>query len=75
MIEKNYVSAIKAHFMLHDLSFTVFEHPKLKYFLKVLRINRPLTVKSHNIISVERLAQISAACENITSGIVYRAVF
>ena len=73
MIE-NYVSAIKAHFVLHDLSFTVFEHPKLKYFLKALRINRPLTVKSHNIISIDRLIDISVACEDVTSGPVYRAV-
>ena len=74
MIE-NYVSAIKAHFVLHDLSFTVFEHPKLKYFLKPLRINRPLTVKPHNIISIDRLIQISQACDNVTNGPVYRAVF
>ena len=57
------------------MSIEVFDHPKVKYFLKTLRINRPLTVKPHNIISVERLAQISAACENLTSGLVYRAVF
>ena len=61
--------------MLYDLSFEVFDHPTLKYFLKALRINRPLTVKPHNIISVDRLAQISAVCKNLTSGLVYRAVF
>ena len=71
----NYVSAIKAHFVLHDLSFEVFHNPKLKYFLKSLKINRALSVKPHNIITLERLAQISAACESITSGSVYRVVF
>ena len=71
----NYVSAIKAHFVLHDLSFQLFDHPKLKYFLKALRINRPMSVKSHNIISLDRLAQISTACEKVTSGVVYKAVF
>ena len=74
MIE-NYVSAIKAHFVLYDLCFAVFEYPKLKYFLKVLRINRLVSVKPLNIISIERLAQISAACENFTSGLAYRVVF
>ena len=53
----------------------MFDHPKRKYFLKALRINRPLSVKLHNIISVDRLVQISAAYENLSSGIVYRAVF
>ena len=74
MVE-NYVSAIKAHFVLHDLSFGVFDHPKLKYFLKALRINRPLSVKSHNIISLDTLALISSACKDLSSGVVYRAVF
>ena len=74
MIE-NHVSAIKAHFVLHDLCFAVFEHPKLNYFIKSLKINRPLSVKPHNIISIERLAQMSAACRNLTSGVVFRAVF
>ena len=74
MVE-NHVSAIKAHFVLHDLSFQVFSHPQVKYFLKALRINRPLSVRPHNIISIDRLAQISAACEDLSSGIVYRAVF
>ena len=43
----NYVSAIKALFILYDLPFTVLEHRKVKYFLKALKINRPLSVKSH----------------------------
>ena len=73
MVE-NYVSAIKAHFVLHELSFEVFDHPKLKYFLKALRIIRPLSVKSH-IISLDRLALISSACKDFSSGLVYRAVF
>ena len=71
MIE-NHVSAIKAHFVLHDLCFAVFEHPKLKYFIKSLKINHPLSVKPHKIM---RLAQMSAACRNLTSGVVFRAVF
>ena len=74
MVE-NYVSVIKAHFVLHDLSFGVFDHPKLKYFLKALRVNRPLSVKSHNIISLDTLALISSACKDFSSGVVCRAVF
>ena len=74
MVE-NYVSAIKAHFVLHDLSFEVFDHPKLKYFLKALIINWQLSVKSHNIISLDRLALISTACKDFSSGLAYRAVF
>ena len=72
---QNYVSTIKADFVLYDLSFEVFDHPKLKHFLNALRINRPFTIKPHNIISVDRLAQISAACKTLSSGLLYRAMF
>ena len=71
----NYVSAIKADFVLYDLPYTVLEHPKNKYFLKVIKTNRPMSIRSHNIISINRLAQISSACADMTLGSVYRAVF
>ena len=39
----NYVSAIKASFVLYDLPHDLLDHPRLKLFLKSVRINRPLT--------------------------------
>ena len=74
MIE-NYVSAIKANFVLYDLPYTVLEHPKIRYFIKALKITRPMSLRSHNIITISKLADISAACSNITFGVVYQAVF
>ena len=74
----NYVLAIKAHFVLCDLPFHVLDHPKVKYFLKALKINRPLKVKSHHyhhIITIPWLIEISMACEGFTSAVVYRAAF
>ena len=71
----NHVSAIKANFVLYDLPLHVFDHPKVKYFLKALKINRPLNVKPHNVITIPWLIEISKACGAFTSGVVYRAVF
>ena len=34
----NYVLALKAHFVLYDLPFEVLDHPKVKYFVKSIRI-------------------------------------
>ena len=48
----NYISAIKANFILYGLPFEIMDHPKIKYFLKSVRINRPLVVKSHNVIDI-----------------------
>ena len=68
----NYVSALKANFVLYDLPFDLLDHPKVKYFVKALRINRPLSIVSHNVITVPILIQICQSCEALESGHVYR---
>ena len=68
----NYVSALRAHFVLYDLPFEVLDHPKVKYFVKSIRINRPLAIRSHNVITIPILIQISQSCEALDSGGVYR---
>ena len=59
----NYVSAIKASCIVYDLPFEVLDHPKVKYFLKVPRINRPVSITSHNVITIPHLMDISLACD------------
>ena len=73
MVE-NYVSAIKVSFVLHELSFAVFQHPKRRYFIKSLKINRHLTLKTHNLIDLSSLRHMSLACSDLPHGVVYRAV-
>ena len=68
----NYVSALKAHFVLYDLPFELLDLPKVKYFVKSIRINRPLSITSHNVITIPILIQISQSCEALDSGGVYR---
>ena len=64
----NYLSAIKACFVLYDLPFHILDHPRIKYFQKSVKINRPLTLISHNIIDLDTLEKISAACHDFTCG-------
>ena len=71
----NYLSAIKASFVLYDLPYHVLDHPKIKLFKKFVRINRPLNLVSHNIIDIQRLEQISLACDAFKCAEVLRAVF
>ena len=61
MVE-NYASAIKASFVLYELPFAVFHHHKIKYFIKSLKINRSLTLETHNIIDLSMLRLLSKAC-------------
>ena len=67
---ENYMSAIKANCILYDLPYYVFDHPKIKYFIKSIKINRP-----HNTVDLSILRRISNACLELTHGLVYRAVF
>ena len=69
----NYVSAIKANCVLYDSPFHVLDHPQVKYFLKGLKINRPLKVKSSNVNTLPWLIEISKVCEGFTSELIYRA--
>ena len=74
MVAKH-VSAIRASFVMYDLPYYVSDHPKVKYFPKALRINRPVVVMPHNIITISRLIDISLACDLVTSPQVFRAAF
>ena len=71
----NYVSAIKASFVLYDLPYDLLDHPRLKLFLKSVRINRPLTLVPHNIIDLQMLEKISLACESFSCAKPLRAIF
>ena len=71
----NYISAIRANFLLYDLPFVVLEHPKVKYYVKSLMINRPMSVASRSIIDLTWLRAISQACSQFPAGPVFRAIF
>ena len=65
----------RVSFVMYDLPYYVLDHTKVKYFLKCLRINRPVVVTPHNIITISCLVDISLACDLVTSPQIYRAAF
>ena len=71
----NYTSAIKANFVLHDLLFMVLDYPRVKYYLKSLKIKRPLSARSHKVIDITWLRAISQACCGLAAGQDFRAIF
>ena len=71
----NYLSAIKAKCILYNLSYHVCKNVKIKYFLKSVKITRPLSVKPHNIIDLDMLKAIVSKCQNYYCGPVYKAIF
>ena len=71
----NYVAAIKAKCILYNLSYHVCANVKIKYFLKSVKITRPLCVKPHNIIDLKMLKAIISECRNLRCGPVFKAIF
>ena len=70
----NYMSAIKANFIVFDLNFYVCDHPKVKYFIKSIKINRPLSVVHHNIIDISMLKRITSVASTLPAGPVLKAI-
>ena len=71
----NNVAAIKANFVMYGIDHSVMAHPRVKYFLKSMRINRPLSVPVRNVMSLQNLVDIVHLCDNILFGSVFKAVF
>ena len=71
----NYVSAIKANLTLYHLEFSICDHPNVKYFIRSLRINRPLSVTYHNVIDIPMLKRISRMALTFKQGRIYKATF
>ena len=71
----NYLSAIKANFVLYNMCFSLLDHPRIRYFQKSIRIHRPLTLTPHNIIDLSMLEKVSRACDDISFSQVFRAIF
>ena len=70
----NYISAIKAMFVVFHLDYRVLEDPKIKYF-KSVRINRPLSVPKRNIMDLKTLHRLIRLCNSTQMGLVFKAVF
>ena len=71
----NNVSAIKAKFVMYGLPHCLLQHPRIAYFIKSLKINRPLTVTPRNIMSLSTLSNLVHLCKSITSGASFKAIF
>ena len=48
----NYISAIKAQCVLYDLQYNICNSVKIKYFIKSVKISRPLCLKPHDVMDL-----------------------
>ena len=71
----NYLAAIRDKFIMYGLSTVSLDDRKLHYFVKSLKINRPLSITKCNIISIEDLYAMVTCCDSLYMGQVYKTVF
>ena len=72
---KQLSSCLKAKFIIYGLQSVVFDDKKLHYYVKSLRINRPLCISKCNIIGIQDLYSLVGFCDNIYMGKVFKTVF
>ena len=74
-MQSNYLAALRANFIIHGLPCVLFDDKKLHYYVKSLRINRPLCISRCNIIGIQDLYSLVRFCDKIYMGKVFKAVF
>ena len=71
----NYSSAIKATFIMFHLDHNVLEDPKIRYFIKSVRVNIPLAVPKFNIMDFDTFHRLVRLCNCTYMGAMFKAVF
>ena len=71
----NNISALKTSFIMYELQFSLFDHPRVPYFVKALKINRPLSLVTRNIMSLQQLQQLVQLCDLEPDGLVFKSIF
>ena len=73
----NYISALKAMLIMLIgfciLPFQVFEHPRVSYYIKSIKINRPLSARIRNIPTfiIPTLKPLIELSARLSNGIVF----
>ena len=65
-IIKNHIAAIKAMCIVHNLEYGAWEHPKVSYFVKSLRLHRPMALPKRNIIDINTLKKMVLLCNQFS---------
>ena len=56
----NHRSAIRAMSVVYDLPYQPWDHPKVKYFVKSIKLTRPVALPKRNITDIYTLKTMTA---------------
>ena len=71
----NYLAAIRALSIMYDLPTDCFKNKKIQMFIRALKLNRPLTLKSHSILDEHMLKQVLLVCHELQNSLVFSAIY
>ena len=61
----NYLAGLRTMFIIHSLPTQPFKDEKIQMFVRCVRINRPLVVKSKSIFTEQMLLDIVSVTETL----------
>ena len=67
----NYHSAIRENRIVRSLPYKCLDQPEVNYFMKFVRINRPIKFTKRNIIDIPTLCRMVNACDKLYLGIIF----
>ena len=70
----NHISAIRAMSIVYDLQYGSWVHPKDRYFIKSLKLHRPMVLPKRNIIDIHTLKRMVALYQQFPDAGVFKAV-
>ena len=71
----NHISATRTMSVLYDLPYQPWDHSKIKYFVKSIKLIRPMALPKRNVINLNTLKTIAAITQRFPNPLVYKAVF
>ena len=71
----NYLAGIRAQCIVFNLDTVYFQHQQIQYFLKSLKINRPLQPKIHKRIDIQLLTSIIQVAETLQHSHIFRPLY
>ena len=71
----NYLAGLRTMFIIHNLPTPLFRNEKIQMFVKSVKINKPLLVKTNSIFTEQMLLDIIATTETLEFSEIFLSVY
>ena len=69
------LTGIRSSFIIYGLNTEAFRDERIPLFVKALRVNAPLSLKSQKIITIQMLQQILQICDSLRDPVLFKAFY